>query len=206
MKTKIKICGTTNLNDALFCEQRGADALGFIFHKPSKRYIEPEKAAEIISLLNPFTTPVGVFVNSEVDEILSIIKMTGIRVVQLHGDEPAGYLTGTGCKVIKAYRVNRNFNFASISGIEGETPLFDTFTPDKYGGSGLQFDYTRIPENVRSRSIIAGGISSENVIDVLKLHPLGIDLVSHLEEYPGKKDYTKTELFFHKIQQFQAAL
>ena len=88
---KVKICGITNIEDALLCESLGADALGFIFYKGSKRFIEPEAAGKIISELSPFTLKVGVFVNSSPEEINKTAKEIKLNAVQLHGDETSGY-------------------------------------------------------------------------------------------------------------------
>jgi len=200
VKTKIKICGITNTEDALLCEESGADALGFIFYEQSKRYITPERASLIISELKPLTTPVGVFVNHSPAEIEKICIATGIRTVQLHGDYPDAAIEQLTFPVIKTFRIGADFDFSTVRQTRSYTPLFDTFAADLYGGTGVSYDYTIIPEKLRSSSIIAGGISVENVEDVLKLRPYGIDLVSSLEQMPGKKDVKKVKEFFLKVK------
>lgn len=200
MPAKIKICGITNTEDALLCEEYGADALGFIFYEQSKRYINPEQAQLIIRGLKPFIAPVGVFVDHSPAEIEKICTATGIRIVQLHGDYQDSIIEQLKFPVIKTFRIRPGFDFSKVRQTNAYTPLFDTFAADVYGGTGVSYDYTMIPYKLRMSSIIAGGISVENVEDVLKLRPYGIDLVSSLEQMPGKKDVKKVKEFFLKVK------
>ncbi|MCC6549586.1 MAG: phosphoribosylanthranilate isomerase [Ignavibacteriaceae bacterium] len=200
---KVKVCGTTNLEDALFCEKQGANALGFIFYPQSKRYIKPEDAKTIIRKLSPFTTKVGVFVNHTREEIRQIAEITGIQVIQLHGDEEESFFQDSPLPLIKAYRIKEAADFKAWNFPEHLTPLFDTYSSAAYGGTGVSFRYEDIPADLCKRSIIAGGVSLENIERVIALNPMGIDLVSSLEITPGKKNFTKTELFFNKLYSIQ---
>ncbi|MFA5659445.1 MAG: N-(5'-phosphoribosyl)anthranilate isomerase, partial [Oscillospiraceae bacterium] len=102
---RIKICGITRLEDALLCEKYGADSIGYIFYKASKRYIAPENAGKISIKLSPFISKVGVFVNESVDNINSISKIAGLNAVQLHGEETPEFIRKLNLPVIKAFRV-----------------------------------------------------------------------------------------------------
>lgn len=200
---KVKICGITNQEDALFCERAGANALGFIFFERSKRYIEPGDARDIIRRLSPLTVKAGVFVNHTEDEIMRISALTGITAIQLHGDEVEGFLEDSPLPLIRAYRIKDASDFSKWNYPRRLTPLFDTHSDISYGGTGIPFRHEDIPSELRSRSIIAGGISAENIEGVLKLKPMGVDLVSSLESTPGKKDFLKVQQFFTKLYQYQ---
>ena len=106
---RVKICGITNREDALFAVAQGVDALGFIFYERSPRYVHPERVARIVSALPPFVTPVGVFVNTAREEVLAIARLTGLRAVQLHGDETPAECLGYPIPVIRALRVGDGF-------------------------------------------------------------------------------------------------
>lgn len=200
---KVKVCGITNSEDALFCERAGADALGFIFFPGSRRYISPEKAKAIISNLSPLTVKVGVFVNNTEDEIRLIAAVTGINIIQLHGDENEYFFQDAHLPVIKAYRIKEASDFSRWTYPERITPLFDSYSSTAYGGTGVSLQYEEIPDELCARSIIAGGISEANIERVIARNPMGIDLVSSLESAPGKKDYRKVEQFFNKLYKYQ---
>lgn len=201
---KVKICGTTNLEDALFCERAGADALGFIFYPQSKRYITPKKAASIIKRLSIMTEKVGVFVNFTKLQIELIAEETGITSLQLHGDESEYFMKNSVFPIIRAYRIAESTDFTKFKFPNRVVPLFDSYSHSSYGGTGKSFIYEDIPAKICRRSFIAGGISADNFERVLALNPMGIDLVSSLESSPGKKDFTKVEQFFNKLHTYQA--
>lgn len=193
---KIKICGITNFEDALSAANYGADALGFIFYKGSPRFIEPENAKEIISFLPPFITTVGVFVNEEPAKIRQIMEIAGIDILQLHGDE----LPAT-CKiwprVIKAFRVSTLTDLKSLEKYRTSANLFDTYSPDVFGGTGRTFNWDIAVEAKRyGLVILSGGLNTENVEHAIKwVNPYAIDVSSGIELYKGKKDLKKMREF-----------
>lgn len=201
---KVKICGITNLEDALISIEYGADALGFIFYERSSRYITPENVQEIIKELPPFVTTVGVFVNEAIGTIREIKRTTAIDAVQLHGDETPETCEVLGNKVIKVFRVSR-----------GEVPsplqlakycvsayLLDTHREGLPGGTGEVFDWDAAIEAKKyGRVILAGGLTPDNVSEaVKKVRPYAVDVASGVEERPGKKDHKKVKEFIERAK------
>ena len=133
---KIKICGITNIEDALAAESFGADAVGFIFYKKSNRYVSPEQVEHIIKTLSPFTTKVGVFINETFEIINKISKQTGINVVQLHGDENLHIMKSILLPVIKTFRVDDNFDYNKLNQYQEYSILLDAYSEKNYGGTG----------------------------------------------------------------------
>jgi phosphoribosylanthranilate isomerase len=197
---KIKICGITNTEDALAAESFGADAVGFIFYKKSKRYVSPEQAEQIIKTLSPFTTKVGVFVDETFEIINKISKQTGINVVQLHGDENLQIMKSISLPVIKAFRVDNNFDYNKLNQYQEYSILLDAYSENNYGGTGNKFNWEKIPFEIKNKIILAGGISSENIEIIYKnINPAAVDLSSSLEIRPGRKDKKKMEKFFNTV-------
>jgi phosphoribosylanthranilate isomerase len=201
---KIKICGITNIEDAVTAESCGADAIGFIFYKKSKRYIEPSAAVEIIAALSPFTVKVGVFVNEEQDYINKTASGIKLNAVQLHGDETPEYIEGINHPVIKGFRVKEGFDFSVINKYKGIPVLLDAYSAAEYGGTGTSFDWNLIPPELKNRIILAGGISINNIENILtNIKPAAIDVSSSLEtgisSVPLRKDQHKIKSFFNKI-------
>lgn len=197
---KIKICGITNIEDALLCESEGADALGFIFFKKSKRYIEPNSAKEIINHLSPFTVKVGVFVNESADFINETAAHLNLNAVQLHGEESPEIIRKIDNQVIKSFRINNGFDFSILEKYSNNSFLFDTYSDLEYGGTGKSFNWKLIPDDLKNKIILAGGISILNIEDIFNnIKPAAVDLSSSLESEPGKKDRKKVKEFFKKI-------
>ena len=201
---KVKVCGITEAEDALLCAEEGADAIGFVFAPESKRYLEPAKAALINSLISPLVMKIGVFVNREYEEVNRIAAEAGLNAVQLHGCESPGYIKKIKLPVIKSFRIKPGFDFGVISRYSGCGILLDSFSHGQLGGTGKTFDKNLIPDDLRSSVIIAGGISTENVIEIAeKIKPAGIDLSSSLEHRPGRKDPAKVKEFFKIIRRLK---
>lgn len=198
---KVKICGITNTIDALLCERLGADAIGFIFYKESKRYVLPEEARKISASLSPFTARVGVFVNEDPELINRVSKTAGLNWIQLHGDEAPSLISELNLPVIKSFRVDDQFDFDLTYKFENCWHLLDSSSDVQYGGTGKTFDWNLIPDKIRSRIILSGGVSALN-IDVIrnKIKPLAIDLSSSVEEYPGKKSEKKLKEIFQILK------
>lgn len=190
---KIKICGLTNLEDALVAANLGVDALGFVFYPESPRYVEPEEAGKIIRQLPPFVSKVGVFVNEPADKINDIIDVTGIDIVQLHGQEPPEYCRKFKTKVIKAFRISPDFDLEQMAGYSSDAYLLDAYVRGAYGGTGEGFDW-EIANKAKQygRIILAGGLNPENVKSAIQqVDPYAVDISSGVEFRPGRKDKKK---------------
>ena len=197
---RVKICGITNSEDAIFCESAGAEFLGFIFYRGSKRYIDPSAALKIIQKLKPGTKKVGVFVNEEVEIVNKIVKELQLDFVQLHGEEAPEYTAEVKCKTIKAFRIMDGFDYGIIDKYGTSIPLFDTFSNNLYGGTGERFDWNVIPGKLKGQYFLSGGISTENIKEVAaSLRPFAVDVNSSLEKEPGIKDHNKVKDFFGLI-------
>lgn len=185
----VKICGITNIEDALAAVDCGADALGFNFYPKSPRYIDPETARDIGQSLPARIWKVGVFVNEP--DVLGIAARAGLDVVQLHGDETSA---PSGIRVWKAFRVNPDFQAERLAAWDVEACLLDA-PSEHYGGSGHTFDWTKAAMSGR-QVIVAGGLDAANVAAAIRAaKPWGVDTCSRLEASPGRKDRTKMAAF-----------
>ncbi len=201
---KVKICGITNIDDALLCSKAGADALGFIFYEKSKRYIKPEEAEGIISELPAFFTKVGVFLNEDPERINEIAKFSGLNLIQLHGEEDKRYIEKITLPVIKAFRVKKGFDFGLLNEYTHCHWLLDTYRKNEYGGTGEAFNWSYIPTAIRGKIILAGGIGINNIREVFNsVKPAAVDLSSSLESYPGKKDKKKVTEFMNMVKEMR---
>lgn len=198
----VKICGITNLDDALFASEAGADALGFVFYKKSPRYVEPEKVRDIIKRLPPFVTTVGVFADQTEAEIKDIISETDIDIVQLHGEEPPEFCEGLNKRVIKAIRVRGMENLTEVKRYKACALLLDTYDRNLKGGTGRIFNWEIAREaKVFNKIIIAGGLTPENVADAIKVaQPYAVDVSSGVEKQKGLKDHLKVKAFIYKVK------
>jgi len=200
--TRVKICGITNLEDALCAVVAGADALGFVFYKDSPRYIRPEKAGEIISALPPFVTTVGLFVNATPETIKSTMQITGLGVVQLHGDETSEDCCLIPYPVIKAVRVKDEDSLAGTDSYKVSALLLDAWNDQYYGGTGENFDWQLAKKLTGSSPLIlAGGLSPENVAEAIRVvNPYAVDVSSGVEKSPGNKDHDKVCQFIQQVR------
>ncbi|MBN2591950.1 MAG: phosphoribosylanthranilate isomerase [Sedimentisphaerales bacterium] len=199
---KVKICGITNYDDAVAAMDMGADLLGFNFYPRSPRYITPEKAEDIINQLPAFIDTAGVFVNASVEHIHEINSVCQLDWVQLHGDEDPDFcrsLLSHNVKTMKAIRVKDQADIERADSFFTDAVLLDAFDPDKYGGTGLTFDWNVIG-HISKRVFLAGGINPDNAAAAVKLGVYGIDVCSGIEAEPGKKDHNKMKKLFDNIQ------
>jgi phosphoribosylanthranilate isomerase len=181
----------------------GADALGFNFYRKSPRYIAPQEPRNIVNQITGDVLKVGVFVNEDFDEVVAIAKVSGIDTVQLHGEEPPGYVAKlknvTGLVVIKAFRVSPDFVPENILQYDVDMVLLDAFSKNAHGGTGQTFDW-EIAKKVVSifpKMFLAGGLDPSNIAEAIKtVAPYGVDACSGLESEPGAKDEKQLRSFF----------
>lgn len=199
---KVKICGITNYTDAVAAMDMGADLLGFNFYPDSPRYVTPEKAEGIINKLPGFIDTAGVFVNASVEHIHKTKAVCPLDWVQLHGDEDPAFcrlLLTHNVKTMKAIRVKNQADIERADSFFTDAVLLDAYNPDKYGGTGLTFDWNIIG-NISKRVFLAGGINPDNAIAAVELGVYGIDVCSGIESRPGKKDHRKMRKLFDNIK------
>ena len=200
--TKVKICGITNYEDAVAAMDMGADLLGFNFYPKSPRYVTPEQATDIINKLPGFMDTAGVFVNASIEQIRETNSVCPLDWVQLHGDEDPEFcrlLLSHNVKTMKAIRVKNQSDIERADSYFTDAVLLDAFDPDKYGGTGLTFDWNVIG-HIGKRVFLAGGINPDNAAAAVKLGVYGIDVCSGIEAEPGKKDHNKMKELFENIQ------
>jgi phosphoribosylanthranilate isomerase len=195
--TKVKICGITNLQDALFAAEAGADALGFVFYARSPRYIVPDRAREIVLRLSPFVAKVGVFVNEELDRVREVMAYCHLDYAQLHGDETPEQVAALAPRAIKAVRVRSAADVEQLSAYQAAAYLLDAYHPTKPGGTGETWDWELAATAKRYGPVIlAGGLTPENVGDAIEqVHPYAVDVSSGVEAAPGIKDRQKVQRF-----------
>ena len=194
--TAIKICGITNIEDACFAAASGADAIGFIFHPPSPRYVTPERVKKIIAELPYAIITVGVFVNLDVLEVKRIMNLCGLDMVQLHGTESPAYCGQfPRAQVIKAIALRGEDDLAQLRHYAVKAMLVDAYDPKLHGGTGERADW-RLAAKVKEHHplILAGGLSLANIQEAIKaVSPDAVDINSGVESAPGRKDHIKVK-------------
>lgn len=202
MRTRVKICGITRIEDARQAAQLGADAIGLVFHLPSPRNVTSERAQEIAASLPPFVSRVGLFVDAEPQQIESVLASVSLDLIQFHGNETAEQCRQYGKPYIKAIRMQPGLDlaaavdaYADASGI-----LLDTYSDSVAGGSGEAFDWSRVPANMAKPLILAGGLDAANVgAAIAETHPYAVDVSSGVEQQKGIKDAAKMAAFINEV-------
>jgi phosphoribosylanthranilate isomerase len=200
---RIKICGITNLEDALLAVDLGADALGFIFYPKSPRYVAPDVARKIIDQLPPFVMSVGVFVDEEAAVVQDWAAQAGLDWIQVHGQESPDYCRSLGRRVIKGFRIKDESFLRDLEPFQGAVQAFllDTYKKGQVGGTGETFDWRLAREAKRyGQIILAGGLTPDNVAQAIKVaQSQAVDTASGTEAAPGKKDPEKLRAFFSAV-------
>ena len=220
--TWIKICGTTNLEDARAAAEAGADAIGFVFAE-SPRQITPEAAAKIVRELPPQVEKVGVFVRHTASQVRQIVEQAGLTALQLHGDQEDLAKAEELLPLADERRLRIIVAVSMLEttdvGIKRPQPgthhraamLLDSMSPTLRGGSGKTWDWKQFApfvEAIRGSVdvIVAGGLRGENVQEAIRvLRPWGVDVVSGVEHEPGKKDSNKVREFIRAVREAERA-
>jgi len=206
-KTIIKVCGLTQVDEALACVELGVQWLGFNCYQGSKRYLPPEAIAAIVGKLPPAVQTVGVFVNASAKEIEETLQQTGLHIAQLHGDESPGFSHALQVPWFRAFRVADDLAEEEIRSYGQELFLLDAAQTGQYGGTGHAFDWkvaTRLRDH--GKLLLAGGLRPDNVEEaVLQVRPFGVDVASGVESAPGRKDPQKVANFVTAVAQAEAS-
>jgi phosphoribosylanthranilate isomerase len=199
----VKICGITCREDAVAAVEAGADALGFVFVPGTPRCVPPEVAEGIVGVLPPFITPVGVFMNQPLEEVVRIAARCGLQAIQLHGDEPEAYSRRIPLRVIKAVRVRDAESLRILPTYPAHAFLLDAFVEGQPGGTGTPIAWElAVQAKGHAPIILSGGLRPETVGPaVRRVRPYGVDVSSGVEVSPGRKDHQKVREFIAAVRQ-----
>jgi len=206
MSTLVKICGITNIEDAFAAVDAGADMLGFNFYRASPRHIEPETARAIIDKLPEGILTAGVFVNEKLEEVKRIQAVSGVMLLQLHGDETPEYcksLREGVLPIIKVFNTGRHFTVEEILAYDVQLIMLDARDGATRGGTGQLSDWSQAAQAklLKPLCFLAGGLSPSNVgAAITAVAPFGVDACSSLELAPGKKDHDKVRDFVAAVR------
>lgn len=208
MATKVKICGLTTVEDAAMAISEGADAIGLNFYANSKRYLEINQAKEIFQkITSEKILVVGVFVNEKVSKIKNILKNLPLDALQFHGEESPEVCAEFKDKLlIKAFRIGDDFDYEVLTKYQDVVDYFliDTFSKEAYGGTGKQLTVDLLanyPKKLWSKTILAGGLTPENVAEKIeKYQPYAVDVASGVEDVSGKKDPNLIRQFVKEVR------
>ncbi len=201
--TAVKICGITRHADAAAAARFGAQAVGFIFYAKSPRNVTAASAREIVNALPPFITAVGLFVNPSNREVEDVLRDVRLDLLQFHGEETPDFCGRFALPYLKAARVKAGLDLIQYSHrYEGARGLvLDAFVDGAHGGTGISFDWSLIPSNLKLPVILSGGLDPANVGDaVRRVSPWAVDVSSGVETGPGIKDPQKIAAFMNEVR------
>ncbi|MFO1363815.1 MAG: phosphoribosylanthranilate isomerase [Burkholderiales bacterium] len=203
MRTRVKICGITSVDDGFAAARHGADAIGLVFYPPSPRLVSLDRAAEIAARLPPFVARVAVFVNPAAAEVEAVIRACRPDLLQFHGEETAGFCRGFGVPYLRAARVRPGVDL-----LESLTPfgdaagwLLDAYRQALYGGTGEAFDWDLVPRALGRPLVLSGGLDAENVGEAIRrVRPWAVDVSSGVEAGKGRKDERRIAAFMEAVR------
>ena len=202
VRTRVKICGITRVEDALIAVAQGADAIGLVFYPPSPRYVTPAQAAEIVNALPAFITVVALFVDARRADVEAVLSQVDIDLIQFHGQESADECRQYGKSYMKAIRVKSDTNLVQYTTeySDAKALLLDTYAEGVPGGTGQVFDWTVIPKNLSKPIVLAGGLDAENVEQAIRqVKPYAVDVSGGVEFKKGIKDAAKIAAFMRGV-------
>lgn len=204
LRTRIKVCGITNKEDARAAVAAGADALGFIFVEQSPRLVNPDMVRAITRELPPFVEAIGVFRDEEMEAVAELIHYCSLTMVQLHGSESPEYCEKISCPVIKSFSIHSETESGELAAYSGIVSgfLLDTYHKDLAGGTGMVFDW-KLVEQIKPPGpvILAGGLNPENIVQAIRqVRPFAVDVNSGVEYQPGRKDTDKLKSFADEVR------
>ena len=203
MRTRIKICGITRVEDARIAVELGADAIGLVFYAPSPRSVGLDQARAIVAAIPPFVTIVGLFVDPAQDQVESVLRRCSLGLLQFHGDEAPDFCNGFGLPYIKAARVGADADLVQYLSPyhAAQGWLLDAYHEQLYGGTGESFDWTLIPRDLARPVILSGGLTPDNVgAAVRQVRPWAVDVSGGVESAKGIKDAAKIAAFIAGVR------
>lgn len=207
-RTLIKICGITSVHDALAASHAGADAIGLVFYAPSPRSVSVEQAREIVASLPPFVTVVALFVDASEDQIHGVLRQVSIDWLQFHGSESPAFCANFQRPWMKALRVSPTLDIsaAAIDYAGARAILLDSYQAGVPGGTGMCFDWSRIPSRLPRPLVLAGGLDAGNVAAAVRsLRPAAVDVSGGVEARKGVKDPTRIQQFITAVRAADAS-
>jgi len=204
MRTRVKICGFTRVEDAVYAAHEGVDAIGLVFYPPSPRHVEIEQAIKIVNALPAFTSVVALFVDEQEARIREVLAQVSIDCLQFHGDEPAEACRIYGKRYIKAVRMQDGIDISALTHhyYDAAGLLLDAFHPDAKGGTGSRFDWDMIPVQCSLPIILAGGLDETNAKQAVQtVRPYALDVSSGVEAKKGVKDALKIAAFINQVNE-----
>ena len=202
MRTRVKICGITRVEDAICAVQSGADAIGLVFYAESPRNISLQVAQQIVAALPPFVSAVGLFVNASENKIETVLSQLRLDVLQFHGDETVAECTQFNLPYLKAIRVKPDTNLLQYCDEfnSAKALLLDAHSDAAYGGTGQTFDWGLIPQALPKPIILAGGLNPDNVSAAIRqVQPYAVDVSGGVEQSKGIKDAAKIAAFMRQV-------
>ena len=202
MKTRIKICGLTRLEDVQAAVGAGADAIGLVFYPPSPRHVDLATASKLARAVPPFVTIVGLFVNADPALVKATLAAVPIHLLQFHGDEDESYCRQFDHPYMKAARVKPGLDLVQYAAgfPSAQAILLDAFA-DGYGGGGKIFDWSLIPPALGKPMVLSGGLDAGNVGEsMLRVRPAAVDVSSGVEASGGIKDAEKIRAFVAAVR------
>jgi phosphoribosylanthranilate isomerase len=204
MRTRVKICGITRVEDARAAADAGADAIGLVFEPASPRCVTLEQALAIIDSVPPLMTVVGLFVDASPEHVLAVLARVRLGLLQFHGTESAEQCRLYERPYLKAIRMREGVDlhlearrFDDAAGL-----VLDSFVPGQSGGSGQTFDWARIPRDLAKPVILAGGLTPENVGEAIRrVRPAAVDVSSGVERAKGIKDHARIAAFIDAVRE-----
>lgn len=202
MRTRVKICGITSVKDGLMVSKAGVDAIGLVFYEPSPRHVEIEQACLIAKAMPAFVSKTALFVNPTAEYVRSVLESVQIDLLQFHGEESPEFCKQFGVAYMKAVRMREDTDlqalerrYATASGL-----LLDAYKPGVPGGTGEQFNWEWVPSDCTLPIILAGGLTSDNVVQAIrKVEPWAVDVSGGVEATKGVKAPDTVKLFMQQV-------
>lgn len=203
-RTRIKFCGITRSSDALAAAELGVDAIGVVLVPSSRRCVPLDIVAQIRAGLPPLVSLVGLFQDASAETVRSALAQVRFDLLQFHGDEPADYCAQFGVPYLRAIAMGDapDLHQCANTFAHASALLLDSHSRASSGGSGQRFAWSRVPQGLRCKLILAGGLTPENVSEgIASVQPWAVDVSSGIESAPGVKDLNKMRAFVSEVSE-----